>query len=68
MAPPEKKDSARNRQPASHARPVEPHHHRMSSSADGADGIYGVISNKAHGHVVTTIFIAMIAMLFTAIS
>ncbi len=30
-------------------------------------GIYGVISNKAHGHVVTTIFIAMIAMLFTAI-
>ncbi len=31
-------------------------------------GIYGVISNKAHGHVVTTIFIAMIAMLFTAIS
>jgi amino acid transporter len=31
-------------------------------------GIYGVISNKAHGHVVTTIVIAMIAMLFTAIS
>ena len=31
-------------------------------------GIYGVISNKAHGHVVTTIFLAMIAMLFTAIS
>ncbi len=31
-------------------------------------GIYGVISNKAHGHVVTTILIAMIAMLFTAIS
>src|SRR6185437_3850615 len=30
-------------------------------------GIYGVISNKAHGHVVTTIFIAMVAMLFTAI-
>jgi amino acid transporter len=30
-------------------------------------GIYGVISNKAHGHVVTTIFIAMLAMLFTAI-
>ena len=30
-------------------------------------GIYGVISNKAHGHVVTTIFIAMIAMLFTAV-
>ena len=31
-------------------------------------GIYGVISNKARGHVVTTILIAMIAMLFTAIS
>lgn len=31
-------------------------------------GIYGVISNTAHGHVVTTILIAMIAMLFTAIS
>ncbi len=31
-------------------------------------GIYGVISNKAHGHVVTTIVIAMVAMLFTAIS
>lgn len=31
-------------------------------------GIYGVISNKAHGHVVTTILIAMVAMLFTAIS
>jgi putrescine importer len=31
-------------------------------------GIYGVISNKGHGHVVTTILIAMIAMLFTAIS
>lgn len=30
-------------------------------------GIYGVISNKAHGHVVTTILIAMVAMLFTAI-
>lgn len=30
-------------------------------------GIYGVISNKAHGHVVTTIFVAMVAMLFTAI-
>jgi putrescine importer len=27
-----------------------------------------VISNKAHGHVVTTILIAMVAMLFTAIS
>lgn len=31
-------------------------------------GIYGVISNKAHGHVVTTILIAMVAMLFTAVS
>jgi amino acid transporter len=31
-------------------------------------GIYGVISNKAHGHVVTTVLIAMVAMLFTAIS
>ncbi len=31
-------------------------------------GIYGVISNKAQGHVVTTILIAMVAMLFTAIS
>jgi putrescine importer len=31
-------------------------------------GIYGVVSNLAHGHVVTTILIAMVAMLFTAIS
>ncbi len=31
-------------------------------------GIYGVISNKARGHVVTAILIAMVAMLFTAIS
>jgi putrescine importer len=31
-------------------------------------GIYGVISNAAGGHVVTTILIAMLAMLFTAIS
>lgn len=31
-------------------------------------GIYGVISNKAQGHVVTTILVAMVAMLFTAIS
>src|ERR1700745_4331749 len=31
-------------------------------------GIYGVVSNEARGHVVTTILIAMIAMLFTAIS
>jgi amino acid transporter len=31
-------------------------------------GIYGVVSNEAHGHVVTTILIAMVAMLFTAFS
>jgi putrescine importer len=31
-------------------------------------GIYGVISNEARGHVVTTILIAMVAMLFTAFS
>ncbi len=31
-------------------------------------GIYGVISNKAQGHVVSTVLIAMVAMLFTAIS
>ena len=31
-------------------------------------GIYGVISNKAQGHVVTTNLIAMVAMLLTAIS
>jgi putrescine importer len=31
-------------------------------------GIYGVINNEARGHVVTTILIAMVAMLFTAIS
>ena len=31
-------------------------------------GIYGVVSNLAHGHVTTTIFIALIAMLLTAIS
>src|SRR6516164_3001352 len=31
-------------------------------------GVYGIISNKAGGHVVTTILIAMVAMLFTAIS
>src|SRR5580658_580148 len=30
--------------------------------------VFGVLSNKGHGHVVTTILIAMIAMLFTAIS
>src|SRR5271170_236453 len=31
-------------------------------------GIYGAINNEARGHVVTTILIAMVAMLFTAIS
>ena len=31
-------------------------------------GIYGVVSNKGGGHVVTAILIAMVAMLFTAIS
>ena len=31
-------------------------------------GIYGVVSNIARGHVATTILIAMVAMLFTAIS
>lgn len=31
-------------------------------------GVYGIISNKGGGHVVTTILIAMVAMLFTAIS
>ena len=31
-------------------------------------GIYGVVSNKGNGHVVSAILIAMVAMLFTAIS
>lgn len=31
-------------------------------------GIYGVVSNIAHGHVATTILIAMLAMLLTAVS
>jgi putrescine importer len=31
-------------------------------------GIYGAINNEARGHVVTTILIAMVAMLFTAVS
>ena len=31
-------------------------------------GIYGVISNRGHGHAVTAIMIAMVGMLFTAIS
>lgn len=30
--------------------------------------VYGVLSNRGHGHVVTTILLAMAAMLFTAIS
>ena len=30
--------------------------------------LYGVVQNIAHGHTVTTILIAMVAMLFTAIS
>ncbi|MCE5345175.1 MAG: APC family permease [Bacteroidales bacterium] len=30
--------------------------------------IFGIISNQARGHVVTTILLAMVAMLFTAIS
>src|SRR6201995_6012883 len=30
--------------------------------------IYGVVSNAARGHVVPTILIAMVAMLFTAVS
>jgi putrescine importer len=31
-------------------------------------GIFGLVNNEAAGHVVTTILIAMVAMLFTAIS
>jgi len=31
-------------------------------------GLYGIVNNAAGGHVVTTILIAMVAMLFTAIS
>src|ERR1700694_3665054 len=31
-------------------------------------GLYGIVQNNAGGHVVTTILIAMVAMLFTAIS
>src|ERR1039457_1104329 len=30
--------------------------------------VYGIMSQRAHGHAVTTILIAMVAMLFTAIS
>ena len=28
--------------------------------------VFGVLSDRGHGHVVTTILIAMVAMLFTA--
>src|SRR5215472_6605989 len=31
-------------------------------------GVYGVINNEGHGHVVTAILVAMVAMLFTAYS
>ncbi len=31
-------------------------------------GVYGVVSNVARGHVVSTILLAMVAMLFTAVS
>lgn len=30
--------------------------------------VYGVMSNRAHGHAVTVVLLAMVAMLFTAIS
>jgi putrescine importer len=30
--------------------------------------VFGVLSNRGHGHVVTTILVAMVGMLFTAIS
>ena len=30
--------------------------------------VFGVLSNRGHGHVVTTVLIAMVAMLFTAVS
>lgn len=30
--------------------------------------VYGVMSNRAHGHAVTAVLLAMVAMLFTAIS
>src|SRR5438046_8592938 len=30
--------------------------------------VYGVMSQRAHGHAVTTVLIAMVAMLFTATS
>src|SRR5207302_8814042 len=31
-------------------------------------GVYGIISNKAGGHVATTILLAMVAMLLTAVA
>src|SRR5579872_125753 len=30
--------------------------------------VFGVVSDRGHGHVVTTILIALVAMLFTAIA
>jgi len=30
--------------------------------------VYGVLSDRAHGHVVTTILLALVGMLFTAVS
>jgi putrescine importer len=30
--------------------------------------VFGVLSNRGHGHVITTVLVAMVAMLFTAIS
>ncbi|MBV9623774.1 MAG: APC family permease, partial [Acidobacteria bacterium] len=30
--------------------------------------VFGVLSDRGHGHVVTTILIAMVGMLFTAVS
>src|ERR1700754_1951387 len=30
--------------------------------------VFGVLSDRGHGHVITTVLIAMVAMLFTAIS
>ena len=30
--------------------------------------VFGVMTQRAHGHAVTTVLIAMVAMLFTAIS
>src|SRR4051812_785294 len=30
--------------------------------------VFGVLSNRGHGHVIVTILLAMVAMLFTAVS